>query len=158
MLYFLWFIIILFFIIDLIGAVLPAFPDALFYWLAILLYRFTISQQLSFSFWVGAILLTFILYLADYLAGVYFIKKEGGSTTSLIAAALGLIVGSIFFPPFGVVIGPFLMVFVVEYWKYKDKNNALRIARGTLFAFFSSTVMKIILQLVMVGWFFLEIF
>ena len=69
--------ILILFTVDLAAVFLPILPDSIFFWAAVIIYRL-IKADISYSpyFWTGAFLITVIVFLADYLANAYFIKKQ----------------------------------------------------------------------------------
>ncbi|MEC9489080.1 MAG: DUF456 domain-containing protein, partial [Halanaerobium sp.] len=58
------------------------------------------------------------------------------------------------FGPAGIIIGPFLFVMAIEILERREWRSALRVAAGAILGLFGSTVSKLILQLVMIIWFF----
>jgi uncharacterized protein YqgC (DUF456 family) len=72
-------------------------------------------------------------------------------------AAIGVIVGSFVYPPFGLILVPFILVFVTELMNEKNAQQAMKVAIASLLAFLSSTFAKFIIQLVMVVWFLMEV-
>ncbi|MFT9846981.1 DUF456 domain-containing protein [Aneurinibacillus sp. REN35] len=157
-----WVIIGLLFLGSFIGIVIPVIPDALLIWIGFLLYQFTIaSASLGWTFWVPMTVLTLFLIGADMLSNIYFVKKYGGDKWSMIAAVAGIIAGPILLGvilgPFAIIVGPFLAVFAVELLRNNGPQISLRIALGTVLGFLSSVVAKVIIQLIMIVWFFIAI-
>ncbi|MFP4660920.1 MAG: DUF456 domain-containing protein [Halanaerobiales bacterium] len=152
--YLIWFIIIILFIGSLIGVILPFIPDTILLWIAYLIYEISVpGKALPFSFWSGMLLLSALILSSDFLANVYFVKKHGGSRLAMLGAAVGLILGTIFMGPIGILVGPFLLVFIIAYLEKKDSNKAVKIGAATILAFFSSSIVKIFLQVIMIIWF-----
>ncbi|WP_332692111.1 DUF456 domain-containing protein [Halalkalibacter lacteus] len=153
-----WILIIALFLLSFIGLVFPIIPSVLVLWGGFLLYTFAInSGVLSLWFWIGAALLTLLILCADLIASQYFVKKYGGSKWGERMAAIGVIVGSFVYPPFGLIFVPFILVFVTELINEKNPQYAGKVAVASLLAFLSSTFAKFIIQLVMVVWFFMEV-
>jgi hypothetical protein len=147
----LWIIIIACFIFSFVGLVYPIIPSVLVIWLGVVLYHFGInSNELSWISWTMLVLLTCLLFAADYLANLHFVDKAGGSKWGMRAATLGLIVGSFVIPPFGVIIVPFALVLIVEMIQKKSFQESIKVALATLIAFLSGTVAKAIIQLIMI--------
>jgi uncharacterized protein YqgC (DUF456 family) len=94
---------------------------------------------------------------ADMLSNMYFVKKYGGDKWSMAAAVVGILLGMFvlgaFLGPLSIVVGPFLAVFLVEMVRNNGTEKAFRIALGTVLGFLSSTVAKIVIQLIMIVWF-----
>ncbi|WP_371261564.1 DUF456 domain-containing protein [Bacillus sp. MUM 116] len=153
-----WVIIIVVFIFSFVGLVYPIIPSVLLIWGGVMLYQFGInSHELSWVSWTMLILLTILLFLADYLANLHFVDKAGGSKWGMRAATIGLIVGSFVIPPFGVIIVPFVLVLITELVQKKTLQDSLKVAVATLIAFLSGTFAKAVIQLIMIVVFVLDV-
>lgn len=153
---FLWIVIVLLFIGSFLGFVFPIIPSVLFIWLGFIIYQFGIDGgELNTLFWVTMILLTILLVSSDMIANSYFVKRFGGSKAGERAAAVAVIIGSFITPPFGIIYVPFLVVFIVEMVMKRTVNEAFQASIGSLLGFLGGTLAKIILQVVMIGWFFI---
>ncbi|MFW5737143.1 MAG: DUF456 domain-containing protein [Halanaerobium sp.] len=155
---FLIIMLLILFALEIAAIFLPVLPDSIFFWAAVILYRL-IKTDISYStyFWIGAILITVLVFLADYLANAYFIKKQGGSNRTIMAAVVGMIVGTIFLGPLGFIIGPFILIFTAEYWQSRNKKNSFKLALSSIFAFLASTASRLAMQIFLMIWFFIEI-
>ena len=71
---------------------------------------------------------------------------------------VGAFIGLFVYPPFGVVLVPFLFVFILELLQNRPVEKALNIAFGTIVAFVGSTFAKGLMQLVMMGAFLIDVF
>lgn len=79
-------------------------------------------------------------------------KKFGGSRYGMIGTTMGLIIGLIFFPPFGIVVGPFLGALAGELvFDSKDTQRATRAAFGSLLGFLTSTLIKFMTSCIYLG-------
>ncbi len=151
----LWTGIIILFAASLIGIIVPVVPEMVLLWSGLLLARFGLNLILPVSFWLGMILISVLVIGSDLFSNIYFVKKYGGSKWAVLGVLVGLIPGMIFLGPAGIFVGPFFMVFIIGLVEGKEINAALKNALGVLTGFFSSTVIKVILELVMIIWFFL---
>ncbi|NGQ96358.1 DUF456 domain-containing protein [Brevibacillus sp. SYP-B805] len=155
----LWIIIGLLFALSLAGIFIPVLPDTILLWAGFLLYHFVLAEPgagLPASFWWGMAVLSVLLYGADLMTNLYFVKKYGGSKLSSLGAIAGIILGLFLFPPFGMLILPFLFVIGIEMLVQKQSpEKAFKVGIGSLVAFLSSAVVKLILQVIMIIWFFL---
>ncbi|EKN68277.1 DUF456 domain-containing protein [Schinkia azotoformans] len=146
-----WIIIIACFILSFVGLVYPIIPAVVMIWGGVVLYHFGINpNELSWISWTLFVILTILLFLADYLANLHFVDKAGGTKWGMRAAAIGLIVGSFVIPPFGVIIVPFAMVLISEIIQKKTFQESIKVAFATLIAFLSGTFAKGIIQLIMI--------
>ncbi|WP_227936989.1 DUF456 domain-containing protein [Alkalihalobacillus deserti] len=154
----LWILIIAFFILSFVGLIFPIIPSVAALWGGFLLYVFLIDAgELSVWFWIGTGLLTLLILGSDLIASQFFVKKYKGSKWGERMAAIGVILGSFIYPPIGLIVVPFILVFVAEMIASKNANHAVKVAIASLFAFLSSTFAKFIIQLVMISWFFIEV-
>lgn len=154
----LWMIIIGSFILSFVGLVYPIIPSVLMIWIGIVLYHFGLQPEaLSWIAWLTFGLLTVLIFLADYLVNLHFVKKAGGSAWGKSAATIGLIVGSFVIPPFGVIVVPFALVLLAEMMHQRTFESSLKVASATLIGFLSSTFAKAIIQLIMIFVFFFAV-
>lgn len=147
----LWIIIVACFIVSFVGLVYPIIPSVLMIWAGVAVYHFGInSDELSWISWTMLVLLTVLLFLADYLANLHFVDKAGGSKWGMRAATIGLIVGSFVIPPFGVIVVPFVLVLLAELLQKKTFQESAKVAVATLIAFLSGTFAKAVIQFIMI--------
>jgi uncharacterized protein YqgC (DUF456 family) len=155
---FIWIIIILLFILSFAGVIYPLIPSVLLLWCGFILYHFFLSEAgLSGVFWIVMIIFTLLLLFSDIIANSYFVSKFGGSATGERAAAVAVIIGSFIIPPFGILIVPFVTVVAVEMMQKRRPRQALKAAAGSLLGFLGSAISKIVIQLIMIIWFFVTI-
>lgn len=153
-----WILIIAAFVMSFVSIVFPVLPGPLMIWVGYLLYAFFIDGgALSTVFWISMVLLSVLLIVSDIIANSYFVKRYGGSKWSERMAGIAVIVGSFIFPPFGLIIVPFIVVFITELLQKKTSVDALKVAFGSLMGFLGGTVAKIVIQVVMIIWFFIDI-
>ncbi|OKL37335.1 DUF456 domain-containing protein [Domibacillus mangrovi] len=152
-----WTGIILLFIASFIGFIFPVVPSVLLLWVGFVLYYFGMSKdELSVVFWIAMLLFTVLIFVADFLTNSYFVKKYGGSKWGEWTAVVAIIAGSFIIPPFGILIVPFTAVLLVELAIQKNMKIAFLAAYATLVAFLSGTFAKVVIQLMMIIWFFFD--
>jgi len=153
-----WIVIIVLFILSFAGIIYPIIPSVLVIWVGFLLYQFIINpDELTFVFWIIMAVFTLFLFLADILANSYFVKKYGGSKWGERGAVVAVIVGSFIIPPFGILIVPFITVFVIELLQQRPPNDAIKASIGSLLGFLGGSIAKVLIQLIMIIWFFIVI-
>lgn len=131
-------------IIGLAGSILPALPGAPLSFAGLVLLCFCDGADISStSIWVSAILLAIVSVL-DYVAPIWFTNASGGSKQATRGSIAGLIAGLFFFPPWGLVIGPFIGAFVGELMTHATTGKALKVAMMSFVGFVLTTGMKII--------------
>ncbi|GAA0311901.1 hypothetical protein GGQ92_001937 [Gracilibacillus halotolerans] len=153
-----WILIVVSFIAAFAGMIFPIIPSVLMLWIGFFIYQFLLTDtNIGVVFWIAMSIWTVILIFADIVANSYFVKKYGGSKAGERVAAIGVIVGSFIIPPFGIIIVPFVAVFITELIIKKTGKEAMLAAVGSLIGFLSGTIAKIVIQLVMIIWFFIAI-
>ncbi len=88
---------------------------------------------------------------------VILLKSMGGQKTSETIAAIATIVGSFVFPPFGIILVPFLAVLVSELIIQKDIMKATKVGFATIIGFLGGSLAKVLIQLLMIVWFILAV-
>ncbi|MGM0445446.1 MAG: DUF456 domain-containing protein [Bacillota bacterium] len=155
-----WLLIVILFLTGLAGVFIPMIPDIIPVWIAVLIYHFgSVGIVLPNTFWVGLVIITIITVFSDFFANAFAVKKTGGSNLSVLAALVGLALGLVVLGPLGVIIGPFALIFLVEYIKSnsRDYKKSLKIAFSTVFAYIGSAVVKLLLILFIIFWFFIVV-
>jgi len=154
-----WIIIIALFLLSFVGLIFPIIPSVVVIWGGFLVYHFLINAvELSIWFWLTMGLLTIMIVVADLVANSYFVKKYGGSKWGERIAAVGTIVGSFFYPPFGIILVPLAAVFVTEYVQHRDVAKAAKIGYASFIGFLSSTFAKAIILTLMILFFLVDVF
>ncbi|MGE8019277.1 DUF456 domain-containing protein [Peribacillus frigoritolerans] len=154
-----WGLTIVLFALSFIGIVYPIIPSVVAIWGGFAVYQFLInSDELPLWFWISMVVLSGVLIAADIIANSYFVKKYGGSKTSETIAAIATIVGSFVFPPFGIILVPFLAVLVTELIIQKDIMKATKVGFATIIGFLGGSLAKVFIQLLMIVWFILAAF
>jgi len=85
----------------------------------------------------------------DYFLPAWLTKRFGGSRKAVIGSVVGLVLGMIFFAPYGIIVGPFLGALAGELLHYKNSGSndgfgkALKVAFGAFLAFIVGTGAKL---------------
>lgn len=131
-------------IVGLLGSILPALPGAPFSYLGLLLLLPCEGVEISAaSLWVYGIFLA-IVSILDYIAPVWLTNLSGGGKQATRGSMAGLIAGLFFFPPWGLIIGPFVGAFIGELMEGSSKGKALKVALMSFVGFLLTTGMKMI--------------
>ncbi|RUQ56130.1 DUF456 family protein, partial [Staphylococcus aureus] len=72
------------------------------------------------------------------------------------AALIGVIIGCFVLPPFGIIIVPFVLVFIVELLQGYSFEKAIKVSLGSIVAFLTSSVAQAIIMFIMIVWFFVD--
>jgi uncharacterized protein len=149
---------ILFIVGGILGCVLPLLPGPPLSYIGLLLLHFTEKHHFSTQFLLIWAVVTIIVYLLDYAIPVWGTKRFGGSRRGMWGSVIGLVVGLFFFPPFGIIVGPFLGAVVGELTAGKNSGAALRSGFGSFIGFLLGTLMKLIASGLMAWHFGRELF
>jgi len=146
---------VLFFIAGFVFTVFPVLPGILIIFAGMLVYGLLAGfETLGLLFFVGQAVAVGLSYLADYAAGVWAVKKYGGSSAAVWGSIIGVLAGIFVFGPFGIILGPFLGAVAGEILAGGAPSRALRAGIGTLVGFLGATGIKLVIGAGMVVWFF----
>ena len=145
----------LFIISGVLGCVLPIIPGPPLSYIGLLLLHFTERYQFSSKFLIIWAIITVVVYVLDYLIPAWGTKKFGGSKRGVFGSIIGLVIGMFFFPPFGIIIGPFIGAVVGELTIGKDSGAALKSGFGSFIGFLAGTLLKLIAS-GMMSWYFVK--
>jgi len=141
-------------VIGIVFSVLPVIPGQVLSWGSLMILQLQSDPPFTARFLFVWALITAGVTLLDYFVPVWGTKKFGGSKTGVWGATIGLIIGIFFFPPFGLIIGPFIGAFIGELIAGKDSRVALKSGFGSFLGFVAGTMMKLVISLIM-GYFFI---
>jgi uncharacterized protein YqgC (DUF456 family) len=130
------------------GSVLPFLPGPPLSFIALLSMQLKQVSPFTTNFlliWGGIVIVVTVI---DYLIPVYGTKKFGGSSYGAWGSAIGLVAG-LFFPPVGIILGPFVGAFVGEMIASNNSHTAFKAALGSFLGFLLGTLLKLVVCLVM---------
>jgi len=149
---------VIFIISGILGCVLPIIPGPPLSYIGLLLLHFTEKYSFSSKFLIIWAVITVAVYSIDYLIPIWGTKKFGGSKRGVWGSIIGLLVGLFFFPPIGIIVGPFLGAVIGELSAGKDSGAALKSGFGAFMGFLAGTLLKLITSGMMTWYFFKEFF
>lgn len=136
------------------GCIFPFLPGPPLAYGSLILLQISTYKPFTENFLIIWALVTIAVVIADYYIPIWGTKKFGGTKGGVWGATAGLIVGIFFFPPFGLIIGPFFGAFAGEIINDQDSNKAFRSAIGSFIGFVAGTLMKLGISVVM-GYYFI---
>ena len=143
-------------ILGLVGCFAPILPGPPISFLGLLLLHWTrFGQFTPNTLWMFAIL-TVLVTIIDYFVPLWGTRKWGGSGAGVTGATIGLVLG-FFFPPVGIILGPFLGAVVGELMAGKKSHEAFKAGMGAFIGFVLGTAIKMALVFVMVYYFIAEL-
>jgi uncharacterized protein YqgC (DUF456 family) len=159
----------LFLLAGLVGSVVPAIPGPPLGYIGLLLLQWSGYGGFTPAFlwvWAG---ITIAVTVMDNFLPAWMTKRFGGSRMAVFGSVLGLIAGTIFFAPIGLLIGPFLGALAGELINIRVKRKkisgsepdtvnsgsagngkALKAAFGAFLAFIVGTGAKLIVGAFMI--------
>lgn len=153
-----WIVVLGLFLLSFVALVYPVLPSVSAVWAGFLVYHFFLnSAELTSLFWLVMAMFTLLLLLSDIFASSLSVKKYGGTKLGERVAGVSVIVGSFIYPPIGIILLPFIAVFLAEWSQERSLREAWNSALGSLIGFFRGQIATAIIQLIMIIWFFLTI-
>ncbi len=137
---------VLFGIIGVIGCIIPILLGPPFSYAGILLLFFfnNPTQEISIKFVVIWLIITVVVTILDYVMQPYLTKLWGGSKLAVRYSIAGMVAGMVFFPPIGMIIGPFIGALIAELLvNKKPLDESLLAAAGSFLGFILSTGLKL---------------
>lgn len=148
----------LFFAAGIAGTLLPALPGAPIIWAGMLVYGLvTKFNDLSTIFFIGQALAVAIIFVIDYAAGAWGVRRYGGSRYAVIGSLAGILLGIVLMGPAGLIFGPFVGAVGGELINKKPFDQAIRSGVGTLLGLAGGMVLKVGVEICMIIWFFVAI-
>lgn len=141
-----------------LGSILPFLPGPPLSYGGLLLLHFTEAHQFTSRFLIIWGVVTVLTYLIDYFIPIWGTKRFGGSRQGIWGSIVGLIAGIFFFPPFGIIIGPFAGAIIGELIAGKTHSAAFRSGFGSFVGFLLGTLIQLIAAGLMAWHFSKEVF
>lgn len=146
-------------ILGIIGCVLPVLPGPVLSFAALLLLSLARDWQVfskDFLFiWAG---ITLVVTLLDYIVPAWGAKKYGASRLGIWGSIVGMIIGIIFFPPFGIIGGAFIGAILGEMLHKKKVQGAFRAGFGVFIGTVFGIGIKLASSGIMAYYFFKALF
>ncbi len=146
-------------IIGIIGCVVPGLAGPPFSFLALILLSIAKRwEPFSPTFLIAMAAVTIIVTALDYIVPAAGAKKYGASKFGFWGAVIGMIVGIIYLPPLGMIIGAFIGAFVGELLIGKQSSAALKAGWGVFIGVMFGILLKLIASGVMTFYFIKALF
>lgn len=144
-------------LIGIAGCILPIIPGPLVSFFGLWAVNYTRFADYSDSFLIWFLIIALVVLAIDFVIPIIGTRLMGGSKAGTWGATLGLVLGIIFFPPWGLIIGPFLGAFIVEMTQGKSFNKSLKAGMGSLIGFVLGTGLKLAASFTMAWYFVVEV-
>lgn len=107
----------------------------------------------SLAFLILMAVLTLLTMILDYALPITGARKYGASKRGFWGAFIGMVLGVLFFPPLGMIIGAFIGAVVGELSAGKKNVEAMRAGWGVFLGVFVSLVFKVVVSGIMTFFF-----
>ncbi len=137
-------------ITGIVGCIVPVVPGVVLSYAGLLCsWGASYSQIPASTLWLW-LALTLAVSVADYFLPGWMTRRFGGSRAGAIGATIGVFAGFLFFPPIGIILGPFCGAVIGELFHDRtNPGNALLVGIGSFLAFFVGTGLKLIASIYM---------
>lgn len=139
------------------GCLLPMLPGPPLAYLGLILLHFTSEVEFTTNQLVLWLLLVIAAQVLDYLVPLLGSKYSGSSRWGTRGCLAGTLM-SLFFLPWGIILGPFLGAFIGELLGGNDHSQALKSGVGSIVGLLAGTVLKCILTGYFIWQFFKPLF
>lgn len=141
----------------LIGCIVPVLPGPPISYAGLLVLQLAKDNPFSTETMMIWLAVTIVVTLLDYVVPIWGTRKYGGSRQGVWGSVIGLMAGLFFFPPVGIIVGPFLGAIAGEMVAGKNSNDALRAGFGSFIGLLAGTLLKLIASAWMAFLFFTHI-
>jgi uncharacterized protein len=155
-----WLVTICLLITGLVGCVLPMLPGHVIIIIGAAAHWIMLRDASGLAWWSFLVLvaLAVISQIFETVSGAAGAKKFGGTKWGALGALIGSIVG-LFFLPVGLFLGPLIGAFAFEILiARKHPKPAAVSGVGSVVGTLAGMGMNLVMGLLMVGWFFLDVF
>lgn len=134
-------------IVGILGAIYPVIPGAIVSFGSLLVFYFATTDKMSLTFLIMWGVVVVIASVIDSVLPPLITKRMGGSKKATTGSLIGVIVGSFFFPPFGMLFGAFAGALIGEWFETKLLDSrAIKIAMGSFVGFILGTGLKLMVS------------
>lgn len=134
-------------IVGIAGCIIPAVPGPPLNFISLLILELAIGDAFSIEFYIiwGAI--TIVVTVLDYVLPLFGAKVYRASSYGIWGSILGMIIGTIFFPPFGMILGLLVGAVIGELLAGKEGSEAMKVGAVT----FITSLLMIVVKLAVSG-------
>ena len=131
-------------IVGLVGCILPVIPGPPLSWAGLLLIFLTGQSGMTAGFLIAWLVVAAVVTVLDYVVPSWVTRRTGGSKAAARGTLVGMIIGVVFFPPWGMIAGSFLGALAAEViFNGRDVMGSLKPAFGSFLGFLLSTGLKL---------------
>ena len=142
----------------LVGSVLPVLPGPPIAYAGIVLAHFFTDIHFTTIALVLYGVFTALILAVDYIIPAYWVKKSGGTKWGSNGSIIGMLVGIVFFPPVGMLVGTFVGAVIGEMLAGQKQEIALKSGIATFLGFLAGTFLKVSFCLLILIHFIIKLF
>jgi uncharacterized protein len=142
-------------IFGILGCLLPVIPGPPLSYIGLIILHLAPKYHFSTKFLIIMGIITVFVTVLDNFMPAWSAKRSGGSKRAVWGAMIGLGVGFFVFPPWGLIIGPFLGAVIGELSTGKNSSEALRAGFSTFLGFLGGVAIKLTASGIML-WYFIK--
>lgn len=154
----LWIIIgSLFIVAGFVGVFVPIIPGTPLIFMSLLIMQFLLGSPFTWTFLIIWGLVVAVVTTLDGLIPAEGARRMGGSRYGIYGCLIGALIGLVFFPPFGIIVGPIAGAFIGELVSGRKSKSAWRAAMGSFVGYLVATVLKLSVSVVLTYYFYSNI-
>lgn len=154
----LWIIIgTLFIVAGFIGVFIPVIPGTPLIYVSLLIMQLALGSPFTWTFLILWGFAVAIVTTLDGLIPAEGARRMGGSKYGIYGCLIGALIGLVFFPPFGIIVGPIVGAFGGELIAGRRSGSAMKAAMGSFVGFLVATVLKLSVSVILAYYFFSNI-
>ncbi|MDA1196002.1 MAG: DUF456 domain-containing protein [Planctomycetota bacterium] len=148
-------------LVGLVGCVLPVLPGPPISFAGLLLLWWARDGSAATFGWPALVVLgvlTIVVTVLDFVVPAWGAKRYGASKTGVWLSVVGMLVGLVMFPPFGMLVGAFAGALAGELMIGKREGDAARAAWGVFIGTLAGVGLKLAVSLAISVVYVLELF
>ncbi|NBC03214.1 MAG: DUF456 family protein [Bacteroidetes bacterium] len=154
----LWIIVgSLFIVAGFAGVFVPVIPGTPLIYVSLLIMQLALGSPFTWTFLILWGIAVAIVATLDGLIPAEGARRMGGSKYGIYGCLIGAFIGLVFFPPFGIIVGPIVGAFGGELVAGRKSGSALKAAMGSFIGFLVATVLKMSVSVILAYYFFSNI-
>jgi uncharacterized protein len=134
-------------VVGIIGCIIPAIPGPPLNFLSLVILELAIEDAFSSDFFILWAIITVVVTVLDYILPILGAKVYKASGFGIWGSMVGMILGILFFPPFGMILGLFVGAVLGELIAGKEEWQALKVGTVT----FAASMLMIFIKLAVSG-------
>lgn len=142
--------------VGIIGGVMPGLPGPFVSWLGYLALYLSPGHEIGNTALLITLAFALLITAMDAYAPIFAAKKFGSTKYGIWGGIIGLLIGIFFFPPFGIILGPFFGTIAGDLIAGSHIKTALNSGVGAVIGFVVGTLIKVAYSTVIIVLIFIE--